>query len=49
MALRPQFLVVLEPAAVGGALAAGLGMAVLAAFLPARVVAGLAPAEVFRS
>ncbi|MDP3047481.1 MAG: hypothetical protein Q8O07_08395, partial [Chloroflexota bacterium] len=48
MALRPQFLVVLAPVAVAGALGSGLGMALLAAFFPARVVAGLAPAEVFR-
>lgn len=48
MTLRPQFLVVFEPSAVVQSLAAGLGMALLAALFPARVVAGLAPAEVFR-
>ncbi len=48
MSARPQFLVVLAPAMVAGALASGLGMALLAAYFPARVVAGLAPAEVFR-
>ncbi len=48
MALRPQFLIVLEPGAVGLALLAGLAMALLAALFPARVVAGLAPADVFR-
>jgi putative ABC transport system permease protein len=48
MALRPQFLVALEPAAIARALLAGLGMALLAALLPARVIAALAPADVFR-
>jgi ABC-type lipoprotein release transport system permease subunit len=48
MAARPQFLIVYDLADVGWALFAGLGMALLAAFFPARVVAGLAPAEVFR-
>lgn len=48
MAARPQFLIVFEPANVGWALLAGLGMALAAALFPARVVAGLAPAEVFR-
>lgn len=48
MALRPQFLVALEPAALARALLAGLGMALLAALLPARVIAALAPADVFR-
>lgn len=48
MAARPQFLIVFSPFDVGWALLAGLGMALVAAFFPARVVAGLAPAEVFR-
>jgi len=48
MRLRPQFLVVLEPQAVLIALASGLVMALLAALIPARVVARLAPADVFR-
>jgi putative ABC transport system permease protein len=48
MLLRPQFLVVLDPGLAVTALAAGLLMALGAALLPARVIAGLAPAEVFR-
>jgi putative ABC transport system permease protein len=48
MAVRPQFLVVIEPLDIGQALLAGLGMALLAAILPTRLLAGLAPAEVFR-
>ncbi|MEW5985258.1 MAG: ABC transporter permease [Chloroflexota bacterium] len=48
MAVRPQFLVVIEPADAGRAIASGLGMALLAALFPVRVLAGLAPAEVFR-
>ncbi len=48
MAVRPQFLVVLDPAEAGWAVLVGLAMALGAALLPARVVAGLAPAEVFR-
>lgn len=48
MALRPQFLITFELAAIGQALIAGLAMALLAALFPARVIAGLAPAEVFR-
>jgi putative ABC transport system permease protein len=48
MALRPQFLIVIEPGAVGRALAAGSVMALLGALLPARAVARLAPADVFR-
>ena len=48
MGVRPQFLIVFDPSDVGLALLAGLGMALVAAFFPARVVAGLAPAEVFR-
>lgn len=45
----PQLLVAIGPVAVGGALLAGLVMALLGSILPARSVARLAPAEVFRS
>jgi len=48
MAVRPQFLVVLEADMTGRAAVIGLAMALVAALLPARVVAQLAPAEVFR-
>ncbi len=48
MGVRPQFLIIFDPSDVGLALLAGLGMALIAAFFPARVVARLAPAEVFR-
>lgn len=48
MAMRPQFLVTLEPAAIGWSLLLGLAMALLAALFPARVMSALAPAEVFR-
>ncbi len=48
MAWRPQFRVEIEPAAVGVVLAASLGMALLAALIPARAVARLEPAEVFK-
>jgi putative ABC transport system permease protein len=48
MAARPQFLIVFDPFDVGWALLSGLVMALVAALFPARVVAGLAPAEVFR-
>lgn len=48
MTLRPQFLVVIEPVAIVGAIAAGFAIAVLAAFFPARLLARLAPADVFR-
>ena len=48
MAARPQFLIVFESADSVQALLAGLGMALIAAFFPTRVVANLAPAEVFR-
>lgn len=48
MAVRPQFLIVFDPSDAGWALLSGLGMALLAALFPARVVAGLAPAEIFR-
>ena len=48
MAWRPQFLVAIEPTAVGIVLASSLLMALLAALIPARSVARLEPAEVFR-
>jgi putative ABC transport system permease protein len=48
MALRPQFLVAIEPPAAAQALLAGLAMALLAALVPARTIARLAPADVFR-
>ena len=48
MAWRPQFRVEIEPVAVAVVLAASLLMALFAALLPARVVARLEPAEVFR-
>ena len=48
MAARPHFLIVFESADSVQALLAGLGMALIAAFFPTRVVTNLAPAEVFR-
>ena len=48
MSTRPQFLIVFHPADSAQALLAGLGMALIAAIFPTRVVANLAPAEVFR-
>jgi putative ABC transport system permease protein len=48
MAWRPQFLVTIEPTAVAIVLASSLVMATLAALIPARSVARLEPAEVFR-
>lgn len=48
MALRPQFLIVFEPSAVGWALLSGLGMALAAALIPVRAIAHLAPADIFR-
>jgi putative ABC transport system permease protein len=48
MALWPQFMIVLEPAAIGWALLSGLVMALAAALIPVRAIAGLAPAEIFR-
>ena len=48
MALRPEFLVTLRPTTVLFTLLASLVMALLAAFFPTRMMAGLAPAEVFR-
>lgn len=48
MLLRPQFLITVEPTSALQALAIGLGMALVAALVPARMLARLAPAEVFR-
>jgi putative ABC transport system permease protein len=48
MAWRPPFRVDIEPAAVAVVLVASLAMAILAALIPARAVARLEPAEVFR-
>jgi len=48
MVVRPQFLVVIGSQDIQQALVAGLGMALIAAIFPTRVVAGLEPAEVFR-
>ncbi len=48
MAWRPQFRVDIEPAAIGVVLASSLLMAILAALIPARSIARLEPAEVFR-
>ncbi len=48
MAVRPQFLIVFNPVDAWQALLAGLTMALLAALFPTRVIASLAPAEVFR-
>jgi putative ABC transport system permease protein len=48
MNVRPQFLIVFNPLDAGQALIAGLVMALIAAIFPTRVVARLAPAEVFR-
>ena len=48
MSWRPQFLVAIEPTTVGIVLASSLLMALLAALIPARSVARLEPAEVFR-
>lgn len=48
MNARPQFLIVLDPYKVDAAFGAGIGMALISALFPARVIARLAPAEVFR-
>ena len=48
MSARPQFLITLDPYKIGWAFVAGLGMALISALFPAREVARLAPAEVFR-
>lgn len=47
-AWRPAFLVTIEPVAVGVVLVSSLLMALLAALIPLRAIAGLEPAEVFR-
>lgn len=48
MAARPQFMVIIEPTSIAVALAAGFVMALAGALFPARAVARLEPAEVFR-
>lgn len=48
MEWRPQFIVAIEPSAIQLTLGAGFVMALLGALVPARAVAGLAPADVFR-
>jgi putative ABC transport system permease protein len=48
MTVKPQFLVAIEPSAIVATLAAGFVMALAGALVPARAVANLAPAEVFR-
>lgn len=48
MSARPQFLIVFDPVDGAQALIAGVGMALLASIFPTRVIANLAPAEVFR-
>lgn len=48
MALRPQFLIVFDPIQIAQTSLIGLVMGLLAALFPARLLAGLAPAEVFR-
>jgi ABC-type lipoprotein release transport system permease subunit len=48
MSARPQFLIIFDPADSAQALLTGLGMALIAAIFPTRVIANLAPAEVFR-
>jgi putative ABC transport system permease protein len=48
MFARPQFLIVFDPMDMSQALIAGIGMALIASIFPTRVVARLAPAEVFR-
>lgn len=48
MAARPQFLIVMQADMGGRAIVIGLGMGLLAALFPVRVLGSLAPAEVFR-
>lgn len=48
MLVRPQFLISVEPSSTALAVAAGLVMALLGSLVPARLLARLAPAEVFR-
>lgn len=47
-ALKPQFLVTIQPAAIVATVFAGLVMALVGALLPARSVVSVAPADVFR-
>jgi putative ABC transport system permease protein len=49
MAIRPQFNIAIEPGVVAVALGASLLMALLAALIPSRAMARLAPSEVMRS
>ncbi len=48
MLLLPQFLMIIPPTAVLQAAVASLGMGLLAAYIPARFVADLDPASIFR-
>lgn len=48
MTIRPEFLILITPPSVGLAATAGLVMALFAALIPTRVIAGLSPADVFR-
>lgn len=48
MQYRPQFLVVIEASAIANTVVVGFFIALIGALLPARTVARLAPAEVFR-
>lgn len=48
MALRPEFLIVLQPSSITIAFVSGVGMALLAGLIPARSVARLEPAAAFR-
>jgi putative ABC transport system permease protein len=48
MELRPQFLVSIELSAIEATIGAGFIMALLGSLVPARSIAGLAPADVFR-
>lgn len=48
MSARPQFLIAFDLMDMSQALIAGIGMALIASIFPTRVVARLAPAEVFR-
>jgi putative ABC transport system permease protein len=48
MSIWPQFLIVHDSLDIIWALLGGLGMALLGALVPTRLIAGLAPAEVFR-
>ena len=48
MAFRPEYLIAVTPGSIAVAAAVGLGMGLIAALVPTRVIAGLAPADVFR-